>query len=103
MKPLLHEVKAAPSAAPENVILLDLRKKGLIENNAILKPLNGLLMSNAKDEWFESNVGQSCLQPEILYNPKDGLKYLKERLEAAFIAGATASFVVLNADDETQI
>ena len=81
----------------ENVVLLDFRKKGLIENNSILKPVNGSEMALAKEKWFCSDVGQSCLQPEILYNPVDGQKYLQERLEAAFIAGAQASIAILGA------
>jgi len=97
MSDLTNEIKSQQRVAAENVILLDLRKKGLLEDNQIIRPVNGSKMAKAKNDWFASKVGQSCLKPEILYNPEAGQKYLKERLEAAFIAGAQASIAILGA------
>lgn len=90
MSNLITDIKTAKRNAAENVILVDLRKKGLVKGNPILKLVNGQEMATAKANWLSSEVGRSCLQPEILYNPDAGLKYLKERLEAAFLAGAEA-------------
>jgi len=47
-----------------------------------------------RDNWFKSNEGRKCLNKSSLLCDKDS-KYLKNRLELAFLAGATANTEVL--------
>ena len=43
-----------------------------------------------RDEWFDSNEGKSCMEIDKLALHSSHRKYLKNRLEAAFLAGAKA-------------
>lgn len=40
-----------------------------------------------RDQWFESPEGKACLNTSILSYP-DNLKFLRKRLEVAYLAGA---------------
>ncbi len=46
-------------------------------------------LAKAKDKWFESLEGRSCMDKSILLMP-ESVQYLKNRLERAFIAGVIA-------------
>jgi hypothetical protein len=45
-------------------------------------------LAKARDKWMRSKEGRDCLDNGILFSPNHG-PYLKNRLERAFIAGAT--------------
>jgi len=48
-----------------------------------------------RDEWFASEEGVKCCQPDsLLDSPSDPGKYLRNRLEIAFLAGAKAEHAV---------
>jgi len=44
-----------------------------------------------RDEWFESEEGKKCADPYTLYGSGKNEKYLFNRLERAFLAGAKAN------------
>ena len=45
-------------------------------------------LAKARDEWFESEEGKRAMEDHILYSPTHA-RFLKDRLETAFLAGAT--------------
>jgi len=47
-----------------------------------------------RDEWLESKEGKSCCCFETLMGIAGGEGYLKNRIEAAFLAGAKANEAV---------
>lgn len=47
-----------------------------------------------RDKWFESDEGKKCTDTDSLLAPKVTKEYLINRLEAAFLAGATANEIV---------
>lgn len=98
MDDLKDEIRKAQTKAGENVVLMDLRRKGLVDDNQVLVPFDGKALAAARDAWFASDEGEQCMQPELLYNPVEGQRYLKNRLERAFLAGANAAIKVLRKD-----
>jgi hypothetical protein len=44
-----------------------------------------------RDEWFESEEGIRCSEPHSLLSTSDPYIFLRNRLEAAFLAGAEAN------------
>lgn len=44
-----------------------------------------------RDEWFESEEGKKCCDNTTLPTGKTGGRYLKHRIESAFLAGAIAN------------
>lgn len=49
-------------------------------------PIDGKLIAQSYDQWINSEEGSRCCDVEILKEAKD-LKYLKNRLWLAFMAG----------------
>lgn len=47
-------------------------------------------LAKARDEWFDSDEGKSCVDPRTLRAPASQWSYLHNRLERAFIAGWNA-------------
>lgn len=47
-------------------------------------------LAKARDNWFESAEGQQMLDATILFSPHH-CKYLRNRLEVAFLAGYAAA------------
>lgn len=64
-------------------------EKGLLEMAEDLRSE----LAIKRDEWFESDEGKRCCA-DGLSGREDAKKYLKNRLEAAFLAGAKANEAV---------
>jgi len=96
MSKLTDEIKTAQRKTAENVILLDLRKKGLVEDNHIIKRIDGKKVAKYLAAWLSSDEGKRCMGTSFLYNPAEGEKYLKNRMEAAFLAGVNAAVCLLS-------
>lgn len=45
-------------------------------------------LAKARDDWFEGEQGQRCMRPDILWSVGQ-TQFLKNRLETAFLAGAS--------------
>jgi hypothetical protein len=48
--------------------------------------IDGQLIAKERDAWFENKDGKICLDESILKSP-EMVKYLRNRLEQAFLAG----------------
>lgn len=55
-------------------------------------------LARSRDEWLESAPGKRCLNCNILRRGADDVQYLRNRLEAAFIAGYDAAKSERSAD-----
>jgi hypothetical protein len=55
-------------------------------------------LAKARDKWFRSEDGKRCLTDSILIHSKYR-RYLKYRLECAFLAGAQAHEKILSEGD----
>ncbi len=72
------------------ITFISAREAGALAGEAKpdLDPRNPLARS--RDQWFKSDAGKRALDPSILSSPSL-TKYLRNRLESAFIAGADIS------------
>lgn len=99
MSKLTNSIKAQQKKTAENLVLVDLRNKGLVVEAPNIKRINGQVLSRLRDEWFVSDEGITCMGLSLLYNPNEGAKYLHNRLERAFLAGANAAVKELSKVD----
>jgi len=56
-------------------------------------------LAKARDEWFSSKEGQEAQDASILYSPHQS-RWLRNRLEGAFIAGAKAQEKINSINDK---
>ena len=88
--------KAKP---PENMVLLDMRKKAISTDNGVIKAFTPKALAAAKQAWLNSSEGQACTNPEIFNHPEYRAKwYLENRIEAAFFAGVETAIQMMRAE-----